>query len=96
MPTYDIETGNYFAKFSQELANAGVKKGSPALILERVRWEMILQTKNGRHRRHSTEEQHLYATRFQQEYPRYSNFFKLRRDSSIPKSQLEFPFGQPA
>lgn len=92
MTSNRIDEQAKFDRFCFDLIYRNIKRGSAALVAERVRWELITEFGNTRFPKYSTKEQRVFVRAFQEKYPEHRNFFKLRGETSISPGQTDLPF----
>lgn len=81
---YDVANpGIYylFKRFANELINAGRKKLSASLIIERIRWEVNISTNSNDQFKVSNNHTAFYARKFMEEFPQYGEIFRTREQA---------------
>lgn len=68
----------YFEYFSKQLIAAGRNKISAALIIERIRWEVLIDTKSDEQFKISNNHTAFYARKFMEVYPEFDGCFYTR------------------
>lgn len=84
------EIYRYFSKYAFELIHSGMKKISAKLIIERVRWEIIMETKPDRFKINNVFTSY-YARLFVQHNPEHKNKFEFRKIKNPVAIQKKIP-----
>jgi hypothetical protein len=78
---YDAANPNIyflFKRFAKDLINAGRKKLSAALIIERIRWEVNVNTVSEDAFKVSNNHTAFYARKFMADHPEHGEIFRTR------------------
>lgn len=67
-----------FKRFANELINAGRKKISASLIIERIRWEVTISTISDDQFKVSNNHTAFYARKFMNDFPEHGEIFRTR------------------
>lgn len=79
---YDAANPNIytlFKRFANDLIEAGRKKLSAALIIERIRWEVNVSTVSEDSFKVSNNHTAFYARKFMDEHPQHGEIFRTRQ-----------------
>ena len=79
-----------FKRFAYEAIRAGRKTLSVSLLIERIRWEVMLTTASYDGFKINNNHKPYYARKFMQDHRQYKDIFKVRQ------TQGEREFGGPA
>lgn len=71
-----------FKRFSYELIRAGRKKISAALIVERIRWEVNINTQSEDIFKLSNNHTAFYARKFMGDHPEHCDIFRIREQKA--------------
>jgi hypothetical protein len=67
-----------FCRFAFRAIQSGKKRLSAALIFERIRWEMEIETQGGDDFKLNNNFRAIYARRFMFDYPNHDGLFEVR------------------
>ena len=70
---------NLFKIFCQQAINAGKRKASAQLVIERLRWDVWMATTSDDDYKLNNNHVAYYARKWMSENPEYPKFFELRR-----------------
>lgn len=65
-------------RFSHEAKNAGVESIGVKLLVERIRWEIQIETKSSDNYKINNNHSAFYARKLMNEYPELNGLFKIR------------------
>lgn len=68
-----------FVSFANEAVAAGVKTLSASLIVERIRWEVMMQTQADDGFKINNNYRAFYARKYMEAYPHRAGMFKTRK-----------------
>lgn len=71
-----------FIGFAHELIAAGRKKLSASLIIERIRWEVNVQTVSDDNFKITNNHTAFYARKFMNDFPEYVGYFRTREQKA--------------
>jgi hypothetical protein len=73
-----------FVRFTRQALAAGHRRLSVSLVVERIRWETMVDTQSSDGLKINNNHRAYYARKFHETFPEHAGFFRTRTVSSDP------------